>query len=175
LARYRPTGLELASRVAGELSHGDAADPEELELAATACIDALQRVQESAARNSYGMGGVPSPYLAAYLATHVSIGEIWDPLLAFLLDARVSASDKELAMSGLNARPDGIPAAIRQTLIARWAEVSIAQDDAMFGAVESHFAASRLRLGLSIGSISHEDFIAGVTRLACGSAKAQID
>ena len=120
-------------------------------------------------------GGIPAPYLAAYLSCNKQVDSIWAPLLEFLFDARVSASDKESAVSGLSSRPEGIPERIRAELVERWEDMGVAWPDPMSDSSGSHFIAPRLRLGLLIGSVSEEDFIAGVTQLACGSITAQID
>lgn len=167
----RPGGLELAARLVWEHGHGVQPEQAELSEAASNCAARLRAIRESAARGSYGFGGINSSDVAVLLASRLGKKELWPLLFDLLLDPAVSLYDKAPALERMAVdRPD-LPPSLLERIKSSPERLFTGANVGPFGGQQLALSGAVLRFVSAYELAPRGDWLVGITQLA-GSDRA---
>ncbi|MDQ6948567.1 MAG: hypothetical protein M3256_20480, partial [Actinomycetota bacterium] len=127
----------------------------------------LRRVRDDAALGAYSGGGLSVGDIAAGLALHFDMSDLWLPLADFLLDMRVSREDKAAPLDRLAQPTASVPEEVISTVALALDELLAAVAPGPFDSGITPFPAA-LRFAVSHSLLTDERLLGYLSKL-CGS------
>jgi hypothetical protein len=160
-------GVELIARAATHVSR------DVRRRVSSVIAEALAASRAQAARGAWSLGGLDEAALSVNLISRgMATADLWDPLVAFLLDPAVAADEKTRALMMLASSQVRLPNVVRSLLSESVAEIGGTQHH--FSGASDAFDAAKLQLGLRLGVFRRAEALARLLTLATGSPYQRI-
>lgn len=174
----RPISTDLGLERAAHLADRGLLDEEDGESvpALTSYLGALLRKEaEDASKGMMSVGGYQTANVAAAFALRFPIDELWEEIVTHLLDSKVDASLKNLAVERLAENVTRLPSDVA-TKLRDGAQLLLASErrDGMFTQTESSVFGEAIRLAAALGVTPRSDLLETVLQLATAGVKDRI-
>lgn len=168
-------GIERAAYVADEGLTGDVAEESILDLAEF-LTNRLRAEVRQASQGMLTMGGYQDANVAVAFALRFPSEALWEQIVLHLLDPKVDASLKNLAVERLAENVDDIPPAVA-TKLRDGISALIASErrEDLFSQARSTVFGEAIRLSAALNAAPREEMLEAVLRLASSEVRERIE
>ena len=138
-------------------------------------VDLLRNEVAAASKGMVSLGGYQTANVAVAFALRFPSDELWEEIVRHLLDSKVDASLKNLAVERLAENVPRLPSGVA-TKLREGIHLLIASErrDAMFTQSESEIFGEAIRLSAALGATPRSELLETVLRLATAGVKDRI-